>query len=407
MLEYVFVATFFLVLAIAAWIRIRFPFWSLQPVFHSYDVWRYLASKPFVIQHGSALPTKYFQPNRVKTAAFLDLMEEERAALLDTIQCHYIPSEDVTYTLRMEDLTVLCSHHATAPCWVSMYRDSNILLDSDAAAAVILGAVVAYPVRFVFRNSSPIEYVYYWDVVVMHREVGERHVDSIRTLLQTHEANQRRQSGKHISCSLFRKDVDLSEGIVPLVKFTVNRFPLAEIKKPPLPAPYTVHRIQHAHPLMDILYDLSKDSSFDVLIFPELTALQARIQSNQWFVFTLQSKDTVLALYVFRDTHMIVDDEAVLELSISLSMSLQTQQTSQSVLPSTHFFAGFLHALHDVLLITRSGLLDIPNMGHNMFILDTWNWKYTPQSRHDAAFYLYNMVCPGMPLRPDHCWITI
>lgn len=403
MLEYVFVTTFFLVLVLAAWIRIRFPFWSIQPVFHSYDAWRFFlgkASTPFVIQHGSALPTKYFRPNRVKTAAFLDLTEEERAVLLDTIQCHYIPSEDVTYTLRMEDLTVLCSHHVTAPCWVSVYRDPNILLESDAAA--ILGAVVAYPVRFVFRDSSPIEHLYYWDFVVMHRDVGQRHVDSIRTLLQTHEANQRRESGKHVSCSLFRKDVDLSEGIVPLVKFTVHRFRLAKIKKPPLPVPYTVRQIQHAHLLMDILYDLSKGHTFDVLIFPELTALQARIESNQWFVFTLQSKDTVVALYVFRDTKMAVDDETVLEL-VASSSSLPG-----GIIASTHFFAGFLHALHDVVLITQtSGILDIPNVGHNRSILDTFTWKYTPQSRHEAAFYLYNMVCPGMPLHPENCWITI
>ena len=72
------------------------------------------------------------------------------------------------------------------------------------------------------------------------------------------------------------------------------------------------------------------------------------------------------------------------------------------------FFAGWLHALHDILIVApTTGFISIPNMGHNDSIIDNLKWKYKPYSTHDAAYYLYNYVCPGMTLQPQRCWISL
>ena len=127
-------------------------------------------------------------------------------------------------------------------------------------------------------------------------------------MIQTHAANQRCDY-PDIPISIFRKDVDLSEGIVPLVQFTVIQFDLitSRIKRPPLPPHCTVTKIrsENVHVFMDVLYDMTKELSFDIFILPEVTTLEARIEGNQWFVYTMQCRDTILAIYMFRDTNRV------------------------------------------------------------------------------------------------------
>lgn len=387
-MEYVFLATFFLSLAVVAWIRIRHPFWSLQPVYHPYDVWRYFGTEG-VIQ--TSLPrhtTKFFKPIQVKTQAFLDASDEDLATVLDLIQCHHVPSESVTLTLTDATLRLLGSHHVAAQSWVSTF----------SADEHVVGALLAYPVRMVKHGKA--SSVFYWDFVTMHRDTGQD-VNTVRALLQTHEYNQRSRE-PDIPVSLFRKDVTLSDGIVPLVQFTVTRFELVKerVKKPPLPHPLTVTRIlgHNIHVLMDILFSASQQRKDDLFLFPEMTAMQARIDANQWFVFALQSSpDAVEALYLFRDTNLVHEDGE--------HRGLECLGSFVTGAKDEYFFAGWLHALNDTLVIRDFGWMAIPSFGLNETLITTWKWKYNPISTHDAAFYLYNYACPTVS--PEHCWIAL
>jgi len=398
-MEYAFLISFFSILFIAAWIRIRHPFWSIQPVFHTYDVWRYWIMQPSVIS-SMQVPTKFLNHDKVKTRNFLDTSTTELSAVLDVIQCHYLPSEQATFTLSSENLQTICSHHSSGPCWVSMYftdhfhvKDATVVNSPEVA-----GVLIAYPVRMFLKNAGH-QPIYYWDYVVMHREVG-KDVGTIRTLIQTHEANQRRTD---IQVSLFRKDVDMSEGIVPLVQFTVSQFELIKdrIHRPPLAVHCTVTQVRKEtiNGLFDSLFDLTTNKNiFELCLFPDLTAWEARLERNEWQVYTLKSNDDIVALYVFRTTHTAYED-GLLECIVSVSLLDDDANL---------FFAGWLHALYDLLQITpEMSRLSIPNLGHNSKLLQTYTWKYKASSTHDAAYYLYNYVCPGMPLSPHQCWIAL
>jgi len=404
--EYAFLISFFSILFIAAWIRIRHPFWSIQPVFHTYDLWRYWIIKPSVISTTTQVPTKFLNRDDVKTRNFLNVSANEMASVLDVIQCHYLPSDQATYTMTAETLQTLCSHHSSGPCWMSVFLTDHFHLqqgDVVVNRTDVAGVLIAYPARMVLRSSeSSFQQIYYWDYIVMHRETG-KDVGTIRTLIQTHEANQR-QSTPDIPASLFRKDVDLSEGIVPLVQFTVSQFELVKerIQRPPLAAHCTVVQVrtETIHSLFDFLFELTSNKNmFDLCLFPDLTAWEARIERKEWHVYTLKSRDTILAVYVFRTTHIVYEDGGeVLECIVSASLT-----------ESSAFFAGWLHSLYDLLQQTlpEMGRLSIPNLGHNAKLLEIYTWKYKSISTHEAAYYLYNYICPGMPLSPTHCWIAL
>jgi hypothetical protein len=416
--ESLFLVTFFLVLFIAAWIRIRHPFWSLQPVFHNYDVWRYCVTQPSVIST-VAVTTKFINYNKVKTRNYLEASDLD--VILDVIQCHFLPSDRVTYTLTAEHLRTLCSHHSSGPCWVSTYSTDHYRLLADVPSAPatapapapatvinepdVAGVLIAYPVRMVVGSASFVP-IFFWDFIVMHRDTG-KDVNTIRTLIQTHEANQRRLTDD-IPASLFRKDVELSEGIVPLVQFTVSKFEVIKerIKRPPLLQTCTVTKVrtETMHGLLDFLYTMTTTSSrFNLCLFPDLTALEARIERNEWQVYTLQASATsILAAYFFRDTHTVHEDNGgQMECIVSVALTEDPNL----------FFAAWLHALYD-LLQTESDdkaavTLTMGNLGHNATLVEKYTWKYKPLSTHQSAYYVYNYVCPGMPLAPDRCWIAL
>ena len=76
-----------IILTLFFYIKLRHPFWNIQPVYHTYDFWRYFYKTPFVI-HKQILPsTKFCQPFSVKTINYVDVSEKQKEELTDMIQC--------------------------------------------------------------------------------------------------------------------------------------------------------------------------------------------------------------------------------------------------------------------------------------------------------------------------------
>ena len=76
MLEYIFIIIFFLWFIPFLYVKIKYPFWSHQPIFHTYDLLRYWTHEPFIIQQNMPIKTKYLC-KEVNTKEFLDLDEDE------------------------------------------------------------------------------------------------------------------------------------------------------------------------------------------------------------------------------------------------------------------------------------------------------------------------------------------
>ena len=94
MFEYMILITFFLFFIPMVYIKIKYPFWSHQPVFHNYDIFRYWVKNPYIIQNGLPLKTKYLNYN-TQTFEFLDVNDEILNNIVHFIQSHYIESDKV------------------------------------------------------------------------------------------------------------------------------------------------------------------------------------------------------------------------------------------------------------------------------------------------------------------------
>ena len=451
MYEYVYIIIVFLIIFIFAYVKLRYPFWNVQPAFHVYDFWRYWTKVPFYIQNSILIKTKFYDGKCVETIPYIDATDSKRQQIVDMIQCHYIDSDRVLTSIDVSGVNALMTGHSH-PSYISIYNDTtyDILPDSsrnelfyltgrrgrairnmkdflepgfpatydilpDSSASIIpvkfpIACMLTYPVKFFILDSFSKMHertVYYWDYICTHRD----HRDVSRKLIQTNEYNCRIKN-PDILGSIFKKEESLCEGIVPLVNYKTYTFYLRNVKIPRLPAHFTVERIHKGNmgTISDFMYGLTHpksalgeemgDAMFQAFLFPEMGAISGLILSDQLYVFALKRDDHVYGIYFFRNAHTIYDD-------VEDGNLLECVATVSNTKADGLFFSGFLSALRKILDLTsrKYKMMVLNDLGHNEKILEKWRWKYTPVFENKAAYYVYNMVCPGMPLDADGCFI--
>ena len=75
--------------------KIKYPFWSIQPVFHYHNI-KYWLYPPGIIQHTLPKINKFFD-KRVYFDTVENLSTEKKALFTTLIKTHYLPSKNENY----------------------------------------------------------------------------------------------------------------------------------------------------------------------------------------------------------------------------------------------------------------------------------------------------------------------
>jgi hypothetical protein len=252
--------------------------------------------------------------------------------------------------------------------------------------------------------------VYFWDHICVNRsrekdgKIPRKNI--AYKMIQTHEYRQRLMQ-PNVGASVFKKEGTLCRGVVPLVKFQLLTFELHKISKPPLPMDMTVVSV-NADDVYDMIYGFTYSNMFTLFLFPEIGSFIELIKTQLLQVYALKHKDRILGVYFLKDTQIVYD---INENTNANAGKLLECVASIDLENSPLFFAGFLGALYNLLEI--GGKKDsfrtvrFPNLGHNSKIIEKWRWKYSPISEIPAAYYMYNMVVPQMPIAQNKSLILI
>jgi hypothetical protein len=238
---------------------------------------------------------------------------------------------------------------------------------------------------------------FFWDFICIHREHRPKKI--IRNLIQTHEYNQRIRN-PDISVSLFKKEIDLCDGIVPLTKYISYTFYLRNIHVRPLPPHFTMIRIfkENLDILSDFLYMISHSEKrlFSFCAIPDLGSLTSLINSTNLFVYCLKRGEHVYGMYFVKDMKTQYE-----ELNGGTLQCICSVMNSNS--PSL-FTQGFLHCIREILKLDKTfKMLMVDNTSHNAMILLKWRENHNVVFETQSAYYLYNFVYPGSPLSSQNC----
>ena len=390
-----------------AYIKIRYPFWNLQPVFHVYDIWRRFRSVPYIIHPYRPVKTKFYDPHHIQTFPYLEITEEQQSQFADLLQCHYISSDRLQVTSSAETLKHYFTGNTYTP-YISFYYEKEYIPDESNGLILVtnypVGCITSRHADFYYLDSSSYQKqsVYYLDHICVHREFREKKIS--RNLIQTHEFYQYTHEPE-IHASIFKKEVQLCDGVVPLVKYKTSTFFIRNLKLHPLPDHFILTRVYKEN--LDLLTNVFQElltndpKFFDILAFPSIPSILSLIQSNQYYVYVIKRKSVVYSMYMLKDAKINYDD---LVGGDTLELVASVRNTTDPAL----FYDGFLFSLSAVMKLKPSYKMIVMNdIGHSRILVDEWKKKQDALFENDAAFYLYNMIYPRSPVSTDRCFFCL
>jgi GNAT superfamily N-acetyltransferase len=392
-LPYILFVLCTIIFLIHVYIRIKFGFWYLQPVFHIYDI-SYYFKQPGIINHHLPDKNKYTNFKNIETCNYSKLSQNKLNKFLNFIKTNYLKNKDNIFSPKMENIIpYFVGHNATS--YISFYNEDELIHDTKKGNTImdtkIVGVMTTRPVNIKIYNGDKdaIFIAYYVDYLCVHKFWRKKGIAP--QIIQTHEYNQR-YLNKNIVVSLFKRE-NILTGIVPLCVYSTYGFPVYTWTKPPnLDAMHTLLEINSQN--FYLLYNFMKlCNSFDIIIIAEVTNIIELIKTKNIFLYVLIVDDEVVSAYFYRKTCVYV--EKGLE---ALCCYATINNTHENV-----FIQGFKISFWETASKYFFGYAAIENISHNNIIINNLIKKTKPNIITPTAYFFYNFAYKTF--KPEKCLI--
>ena len=415
MIQYIFSSLFFFFLVLFAYIKIRYPFWNNQPVFHTYDYWRYFYSVPYIIYKYRPVKTKYCDFHQIETVPYSECSQHTKQNLVNLLQCYYIPSEKILHTITEKEIDTILTG-TNDPCYVSVFQEKIIQNKGEHETSIIVsqeptGCVTSRPYKLFYRPTLTekvytSDLLYFIDYLCVKREQDAKKLN--RMLLQTHEYNQRIKNSD-VLVSLIKKEIDLFEGVIPVVKYDTSTYYLPVLHPISLPPDCELIKIDstNIHILTDYLYNMTHnnydnvENMFDMCILQDTSYYLSQIKAGIQHIYCLRHKEHVYGIYFFKNTYTEYEDIEGKVLMFSMSI--------KNISDNNVYYSGFINSMCKIIIEKQNQykMLMIENIGHSNHITSLWELYNKPIFVNKTAYYLYNFIYPCSPLLPEKTLIIM
>lgn len=380
---YIIAAFFIMFLLFSAYVRIKYQFWALQPVFHYYDFYYWFVDVG-IIDKEPPKKNKYYQP-KIKTIYFEDLSKQQLTNILTLIQTHYLQNGDNTFLPTDEYFVPYFIGH-NKQCPISLYYEPKLIQDASSnivdVPENIISVLTSRPlhVKITNRIEMMVYYVDYLCVDKMYRKKG-----IAPQMIQTHKYNQDNlllNNGSSSVC-LFKREDELT-GIIPLCVYTTFGFQITKWRKPQdLTSDLTVLRCdsQNMYYLMDFLK--INNNLFKVYIIPEVSNLLELVKTNNVFIYMIMSDKKIQCVYFFRKTRVYIKKEEEIlccfaSINVSATNKVFVHGYKVAFWKIKEKYAEFNYAV-------------VENISHNNKIIDELIIKTHPL-KSPTAYFFYNFA---------------
>ena len=384
-LSYILFFTTLIIFIIYIYIRMKYGFWVVQPVFHVYD-FMYMLKPPGIINHNLPEKNKYTNFKSIDTTMFQEVSEIKKSRLVNFIRSNYLQNKENIFSPKSENIIPYFKGHNAKP-FISFYNEENLMLDLKKGTTVedkkIVGLMSSRPIHVVINNNDKdakfdAYYVDYLCVDKMYRKKG-----IAPQLIQTHEYNQRHLN-KNIVVSLFKREDELT-GIVPLCFYSTYGFSVNKWTKPDeLHPSYKMLEIneQNYHFLFDFIK--KNNNNFDIIINTEVTNIIELIKTNNIFIYVILLDDEIICAYFFRKTCTFIEK----------NMEVLSCFASINNCDDNIFIQGFKISFWKIAAEKYFGFAAIEEISHNNIIIDNLKIKTTPLIVSPTAYFFYNFAYP-------------
>jgi GNAT superfamily N-acetyltransferase len=396
MLEYISYTLFFgilFILLIYIYIRLKFGFWAIQPVFHIYDI-GYMLKAPGIINESLPEKNKYTNFKNIETILFSDLSSLQIQRFINLVKTNYLKNKDNIFSPQSDNIIPYLSGH-NDKTFVSFYNEDYHMIDLKKGTTItdkkLIGIMTARPI-YVFINNGNKEanfrayYVDYLCVDKLYRKKG-----IAPQMIQTHEYNQRHQN-KSISVSLFKRENELT-GIVPICVYTTYGFPTNKWVKPNDLPGGNVALVEcgptNIHHLVDFLR--LNTSRFDISIVPEIANVLELIKTKNLHIYMIIQEHNVLCCYYFRNSC------TNLKKSTSALSCFASINCCKDVELFTHGYKVAFGKICETSKEYGFGYAVVEDISDNGVIIQNLQLKTVPEFIFPTAYFFYNYIYSTLP----------
>ena len=400
---YILILIVLIILSMFIYIKLAFPFWNIQPVYHTYDFWRTLYSRPFIVhkRFSTKFANRFCKLQEVEIVPFVNATVEQKKQFVDLLQCYYLSSETSMFVFHLENLEAYFSGHMFST-YLSFYIEKYYNKGSlgETVTATKPTACISSRSGYIYLFGQT-DNVYYIDFICVER--GKNFRTFSRNMLQTHIYKQQfldklEDIENPILVSLFRRDIELLTGIVPLARFITQYYRLPNNADSyfsgKLPEHFVVVEIGATNMNLFLDFMVGVKSRFSVFAVSDIANLEGLIKSGVLYVYCLKKMDEIYGVYIFRDTRTQYDD-----LGGMLQLCCGIMNTTSSAL----FTLGAMHSVGSIIkkmpVYKVLTVDDIADNGMISFDSSHRGGGFSKITENLSAYYLYNMIVPASPIR--------
>lgn len=347
-----------LYLIIIAYIKLFHRFWSVQPVFHVYNIYYWLIYNG-IIETEQQPPTKYYDPS-VETTYY----EDTKVDISKLLQQHYLQDENIQYYPMPSNIDPYFKNNKYS--LYSLYY-TDIVNANLTPTKQLVACITGRKVHVSCKDNTFT--CYYIDYLCVHKHYRKQGI--AQKMIQSHEYNQRATT--HNPISLFKREASLNL-MVPVVTYFTYGFNMYSWNKPT----ESVNIVKVGKLMIQNIYEIIAASAFKVKIWMDEHVLLDLLKEDNIYVYALIVYNRISAVYFLRDGNTQYNKKKTIDLIGSINVGVD----------NSVFVAGFMSVMS--LLQDKYKFIWIENLSHNQYILDYILLKNKYDTRCPMAYYFYN-----------------
>jgi hypothetical protein len=365
MLLYVLLIMVIILFLLYFYYKIKYPFWSRQPVFHFHNL-LYWYNPPGIIQHEKPEMNKYYKSD-IHFNSFDKLKENDKNDFYNFIKNNFMPnSYEYFDPSRNAIMDYFYSHNNKS--FITMFYKNNFIKQD------LISVMTTRPLD-IFINNKCFS-LYYVDYLCVHQKERKKGIAPIT--IYSHYVNSR---FKHTNIVFLFKREGNTTSIVPLSVYKTYAYYTKYWKKNvKFDQPY-IHTLKISSQNSELFVRLLEDAKkkYKCVITPYIGNLIHLINNNHLHIYVLMFKKNPVGFYIFRNLYTKYDSLDSFELTASYN------QTQKEI-----FVLGFLNSLNEINKVIPHDIILIEDTSDNNFILNVLMKKYVPKFNSITSYYLYN-----------------
>lgn len=362
MYSYVILVIIIIIILIKAFFKIKYPFWSKQPVLFYHDIYNLLFNNK-VINKEYPTKNKFYDP-KIKYYDINNLNDSIKEQVYLFIKNNYLTEQNELY--NPNNRNDIFDYLKCSPSgYISIYTECN----------EIISTMTHIPNKMIINNKKlDICYIDWLCVNKNHRKKGI----ASKTIYSHYFNTRHNKTGGEYAISLFKNE-GFASPFIPLVSYKTYFYDLKYWIKDITLTQSIIKTVMVNSQNINYFIDLLNESQdkFKLVIMSNLLDIKYLISKEKLLVFIMLINDIPFNFYIFNDTNVYYNDKKSVELICSFNKSSKDE-----------FMFGFYYSLSMLIKRNEYDILLINNISDNNNIIK--NSKYNYYDSPYQYYFLYN-----------------